>query len=104
MRKLVLTTEHAELVVNVRRARAAIKQSADDVRNQLGRILDRFGLARESTPFTSRDYYPNIRRALCAGYFMQVAHLERSGHYLTIKDNQPCALHPSCCARPSRRR
>jgi len=32
-----------------------------------------------------------------AGFFMQVAHLERSGHYLTIKDNQVVALHPSAC-------
>ena len=71
-----------------------------------------------STPFQSREYYPNIRRALLAGFFMQVcgrmprlkpylgqiptcfrytatvtllvqvAHLERAGHYLTVKDNQ----------------
>jgi len=26
---------------------------------------------------------------------MQVAHLERSGHYLTVKDNQVVSLHPS---------
>ena len=28
---------------------------------------------------------------------MQVAHLERTGHYLTIKDNQVVQLHPSHC-------
>ena len=28
---------------------------------------------------------------------MQVAHLERTGHYLTIKDNQIVQLHPSTC-------
>jgi len=28
---------------------------------------------------------------------MQVAHLERTGHYLTIKDNQVVQLHPSTC-------
>lgn len=27
----------------------------------------------------------------------QVAHLERSGHYLTVKDNQVVFLHPSTC-------
>jgi len=27
----------------------------------------------------------------------QVAHLERTGHYLTIKDNQIVQLHPSSC-------
>lgn len=28
---------------------------------------------------------------------MQVAHLERTGHYLTVKDNQMVYLHPSTC-------
>ena len=28
---------------------------------------------------------------------MQVAHLERTGHYLTVKDNQIVQLHPSTC-------
>merc|ERR1711912_131775 len=39
----------------------------------------------------------NIRRCLVAGFFMQVAHLEKSGHYLTVRDNQVVALHPSTC-------
>ena len=26
---------------------------------------------------------------------MQVAHLERTGHYLTVKDNQVVSIHPS---------
>lgn len=30
-------------------------------------------------------------------FFLQVAHLERTGHYLTIKDNQVVQLHPSTC-------
>ena len=29
--------------------------------------------------------------------FLKVAHLERTGHYLTIKDNQVVQLHPSTC-------
>jgi len=72
-------------------------KSADDVRQQLARIMDRFNLKRTSTDFNSRDYYINIRKALVAGYFMQVAHLERTGHYLTAKDNQVVELHPSTC-------
>lgn len=36
-------------------------------------------------------------QALTAGYFMQVAHLERGGNYLTVKDNQTVHLHPSTC-------
>ncbi|XP_029382266.1 ATP-dependent RNA helicase DHX15 isoform X2 [Echeneis naucrates] len=69
--------------------------SADNVRQQLSRIMDRFNLPRRSTEFSSRDYYINIRRALVTGFFMQIAHLERTGHYLTVKDNQVVQLHPS---------
>ena len=47
--------------------------SADNVRQQLSRIMDRFSLPRRSTEFTSRDYYINIRRALVTGFFMQVS-------------------------------
>ena len=49
----------------------------------------------KSADFNSKDYYANIRKCLLAGFFMQVAHLERTGHYLTVKDNQVVALHPS---------
>uniref|UniRef100_A0A2M3Z2W7 RNA helicase n=1 Tax=Anopheles braziliensis TaxID=58242 RepID=A0A2M3Z2W7_9DIPT len=72
-------------------------KSADNVRQQLARIMDRFQLQRTSTDFTSREYYSNIRKALVQGFFMQVAHLERTKHYQTIKDNQVVQLHPSTC-------
>ncbi|KAL1914768.1 uncharacterized protein VTP21DRAFT_8026 [Calcarisporiella thermophila] len=71
-------------------------KSADNVRQQLRRIMERFDLDLVSTPFEDRNYYPNIRKAMVAGFFMQVAHFERSGHYLTVKDNQRVHLHPSC--------
>lgn len=63
-------------------------KSADNVRQQLVRVMARFNLKLCSTDFNSREYYVNIRKAMLAGYFMQVAHLERTGHYLTVKDNQ----------------
>jgi len=72
-------------------------KQVDNVRRQLQRICTRNGIPESTTPFESPQYYPNIRRAMAAGFFMQVAHLERSGHYLTIKDNQVVALHPSSC-------
>ncbi|PWA60037.1 RNA helicase family protein [Artemisia annua] len=72
-------------------------KSADNVRQQLARIMARFNLKLVSTDFNSRDYYINIRKAMLAGYFMQVAHLERTGHYLTVKDKQVVHLHPSNC-------
>ena len=70
-------------------------KSADSVRAQLMRVMTRFGLELKSPDFNSKEYYTNIRKCLLAGFFMQVAHLERTGHYLTVKDNQVVALHPS---------
>lgn len=72
-------------------------KSADNVRNQLRRVMEKNDLDLVSTDFENRNYYTNIRKAITAGYFMQVAHLERSGHYLTAKDNQIVQLHPSSC-------
>ena len=51
--------------------------SADNVRQQLSRIMDRFSLPRRSCDFTSKDYYISIRKAIVSGYFMQVAHKVR---------------------------
>ncbi|KAE8133348.1 P-loop containing nucleoside triphosphate hydrolase protein [Aspergillus pseudotamarii] len=72
-------------------------QSADNVRMQLLRIMEREELEMVSTPFEDKNYYENIRRALCAGFFMQVAKKESQGKskYTTIKDNQNVLLHPS---------
>merc|ERR1719464_577000 len=72
-------------------------KSADSVREQLKRSMERLELKMDSTDFRDSEYYPNIRKCLVAGFFMQVAHFEKSGHYLTIKDNQVVALHPSTC-------
>jgi pre-mRNA-splicing factor ATP-dependent RNA helicase DHX15/PRP43 len=72
----------------------ALKQ-ADNVRVQLQRIMTRFDMPLLSGDHNSRDYYPNICKAFVSGFFMQVAHLERTGHYLTVKDNQSVRLHPS---------
>ena len=57
--------------------------------------MTRCSLPLLSTPFTHRDYYRNIKRALCAGFFMCVAHKHAAGHYVTVKDNQVVAIHPS---------
>mmetsp|Transcript_35068 Transcript_35068/g.99430 ORF Transcript_35068/g.99430 Transcript_35068/m.99430 type:complete len:701 (+) Transcript_35068:157-2259(+) len=70
-------------------------KSADSVRQQLVRVCQRLNVNMVSTDFKSKDYYLNIRKALVAGFFAQVAHLERTGHYLTVKDHQMVHLHPS---------
>ena len=71
-------------------------QSADNVRMQLKRIMEREEIELMSTPFEDKSYYSNIRRALVAGFFMQVAKREGNGKtYVTVKDNQNVLLHPS---------
>ncbi|CAJ2628622.1 unnamed protein product [Trifolium pratense] len=72
-------------------------KSADNVRQQLVRIMARFNFKLCSTDFNSHDYHINIRKAMLAGYFMQVAHLERTRYYLTVKNIQEVHLHPSNC-------
>ena len=69
---------------------------ADNVRSQLHRLCQKFGMSMASTDFNSREYYENIRRALVCGFFMQVAHCGPKGQYLTIKDIEAVHLHPSC--------
>ena len=71
-------------------------QQADNVRIQLKRIMEREELELMSTPFEDKKYYENIRRALVAGFFMQVAKREGNGKtYVTVKDDQKVLLHPS---------
>ena len=72
-------------------------QSAANVRNQLLGIMKRLDL-----PLISSDLkgdgsfaYTDIRKTLTAGMFMQVAYRQRSGEYLTVKDNQHVVIHPS---------
>jgi len=70
-------------------------QQADNVRLQLKRIMERSELDLVSTPFEDKKYYENIRRALVAGFFMQVAKKDSSGkNYMTV-DQQSVLLHPS---------
>ncbi|KAN0078223.1 P-loop containing nucleoside triphosphate hydrolase protein [Tylopilus felleus] len=69
---------------------------AKNVRSQLERTMERYEIAILSTA-DERKRSINIRRALCCGFFMQVAHKEGDkGNYLTAKDNQAVGLHPSC--------
>lgn len=80
-------------------------KSADNVRRQLERLMERNGLELVSTPFEDPSFYDNIRKALISGYFMQVASKpnRNSKSYTTIKDNQDVFLHPSTCMAPDNR-
>ncbi|KAM9908320.1 hypothetical protein OXX69_006077 [Metschnikowia pulcherrima] len=70
--------------------------SARSVRSQLRRIMERHELELVSTDYSSPKYWDNIRKALAAGFFMQVAK-KKSGNkgFLTVKDNQDVLIHPS---------
>ncbi|KAL6450752.1 PRP43 Pre-mRNA-splicing factor ATP-dependent RNA helicase PRP43 [Candida maltosa Xu316] len=72
--------------------------SAKNVRRQLGRIMEKHDLELISlyNQVPEPQYWENIKKALVAGFFMQVAK-KKSGTkgYLTIKDNQDVLIHPS---------
>ncbi|KAG2336630.1 P-loop containing nucleoside triphosphate hydrolase protein [Suillus weaverae] len=69
---------------------------ADNVREQLKRTMERFEVELISVQ-DQKKMFTAIRQALCCGFFMQVAHKEgEKGNYMTVKDNQVVALHPSC--------
>ncbi|KAK8038775.1 pre-mRNA-splicing factor ATP-dependent RNA helicase prp43 [Apiospora rasikravindrae] len=72
-------------------------KSADNVRTQLRRIMETHEVELVGTDYNDKNYYANIRRALVAGFFMQVAKREGNGKvYRTMKDNnQAVMLHPS---------
>ncbi|GAA6041475.1 hypothetical protein JCM8097_001894 [Rhodosporidiobolus ruineniae] len=70
-------------------------QQADNVRNQLKRSMEKLDLDLVSTDFNDSSYYTNIQKALCSGFFMTAAHREDKQGYVTLKDLQKAALHPS---------
>ena len=72
----------------------ALKQ-ATNIRNQLHNMLTKAGLTMMSSAPTSPQYSENIVKCILSGFFMQSAHLERAGHYLTLKDDQVTLIHPS---------
>jgi pre-mRNA-splicing factor ATP-dependent RNA helicase DHX15/PRP43 len=70
--------------------------SASNVRKQLLGIMQKLDV-----PVLTSDKkgdgsfaFTDIRKALTAGMFMQVAFRERTGEYLTAKDNQAVSIHP----------
>ena len=61
---------------------------AENVRAQLERTMERFEIELISSQ-DMRTFYDNVRKTLCCGFFMQVAHREgEKNNYLTVKDNQ----------------
>ncbi|CDO92042.1 unnamed protein product [Kluyveromyces dobzhanskii CBS 2104] len=70
--------------------------AADNIRNQLERLMTRYNLELCTIDYDSPRYFDNIRKALAAGLFMQVAKKRSGGKgYITVKDNQDVLIHPS---------
>jgi len=70
--------------------------SAVSVRRQLEGLLRRLRFdVNNGYDVANVNYFSNIKKCLLSGFFMQVAHRERTGHYLTIKDNQVVKVYPS---------
>ena len=71
---------------------AHVLAEAEKVRHLLEHILERFKIPILSIADEKRRN-ANIKKALCCGFFMQVAHKEnKTGNYLTIKDSQVCCM------------
>jgi len=70
-------------------------KSANDIREQLIKIMVTQKCSLESSPTTHPDYYTNIKKCILSGFFMQTALMQRAGHYLTLKDDQTVVMHPS---------
>ncbi|KAJ1983645.1 DEAH-box ATP-dependent RNA helicase prp43 [Dimargaris verticillata] len=73
--------------------------AAARVRGQLEQLMVRHNMDMRSTHFDDPSYYTNVRRALAAGLFMQVAYHQGKRGYLTVKDNQLVQLHPTSFLR-----
>lgn len=70
--------------------------TAQNVRSQLRRIMERHDLELNQTDYNDPSYWDNIRKALAAGFFMQVAKKKLANKgFLTVKDNQDVLIHPS---------
>ena len=72
----------------------SLKQ-VDDIREQLRQIMVKKELRLVSMSTESSLFSSCIRKCIMSGFFMQIAHLQRNGAYMTFRDFQVVALHPS---------
>jgi pre-mRNA-splicing factor ATP-dependent RNA helicase DHX15/PRP43 len=74
-------------------------KAADDVRNQLVKILTKLTITIPQSNSYIVDLKPKrlerITKCLVEGYFSHVAHLQPQGYYFTVKDHQLVVIHPS---------
>ncbi|XP_043845919.1 putative pre-mRNA-splicing factor ATP-dependent RNA helicase DHX32 isoform X2 [Dromiciops gliroides] len=73
-------------------------RTADGIRHELLDIVRRIELPYSEPAFGSKENTLNIKKALVAGYFMQIARdVDGSGNYLMLTHKQVAQLHPLSC-------
>ncbi|KAG7920098.1 hypothetical protein KL927_000778 [Ogataea polymorpha] len=71
-------------------------KSAENVRWQLSKLMEKYDLELNYTDYDNPKHHLRLRKALVAGFFMQVAKKKSAGKgYITVKDNQEVLIHPS---------
>jgi len=70
-------------------------KSAVSIRHQLLGIMSKQNVPVKMLPQDSALYSIMVRKSILAGYFTQVAHHQKSGNYMVVRDNQVVAVHPS---------
>lgn len=70
-------------------------KSAVSIRSQLANIMVKCNLRIHYLPVSNSLYSTMVRKSILAGYFTQVAHLQKSGNYMVVRDNQVVAIHPA---------
>jgi len=66
-------------------------RKAQDVRKQLVAIMGRYNLEIESCG----KRVERVQKAICSGFFQNIAKRDITEGYLTLKESQPCHVHPS---------
>ncbi|XP_051958641.1 putative pre-mRNA-splicing factor ATP-dependent RNA helicase DHX32 [Xyrauchen texanus] len=75
--------------------RYAALQTADAIRAELTDILKRIELPVSESAFGTKTNALNIKRALLAGYFMQIARdVDGSGNYVMLSNKHVAQVHP----------
>ena len=70
-------------------------KSASKIRAQLVSQLNNLGYTVELQSKRSKEFRAKIKKCILSAFFMQCAHLQKAGHYITLKDAQVAMIHPS---------
>uniref|UniRef100_A0AAY5F514 Helicase-associated domain-containing protein n=1 Tax=Electrophorus electricus TaxID=8005 RepID=A0AAY5F514_ELEEL len=94
MAKTMLASCEFDCVSEVQTLLLAALQTADAVRAELAEILKRLELPVSSPAFSSKINMLNIKRALLAGFFMQIKDIDGEGNYFMLTHKHVAQIHP----------